>query len=111
MASDLSNSRVQRVQSEWRNTILICRKCSKKLGGGFGPNSKKPLTKALIKHLSLKKGRKASAGIVETGCLGVCPKNAVTVVNGSTSREWLLVRPGADLDDLAQQLNLLPDQA
>lgn len=94
------------VPANWRSTVLICRKCSKKLDGGFGKNGDKPLAKALRKHLALKKGRKAKAGIIETGCLGVCPRGAVTVVNGSASREWLLVRPGVDLDELAQELGL-----
>lgn len=86
--------------------MLICAKCSKKLGGGFGPKGKAPLAKALRKHLKLKKGRKAGAGIVEVRCLGVCPKGAVTVVNGADSRNWLLVPAGTDLDEVAQALQL-----
>jgi predicted metal-binding protein len=94
------------VQSNWRNSVLVCRKCSKKLDGGFGPKGDQRLAKALKKHLSIGKGRKASAGIVEVGCLGICPKGAVTVVNGSDSRDWLLVRTGADLDALAGELGI-----
>ena len=94
------------VSSGWETAVLVCRKCSKKLDGGFGPNGKERLSKALRKHLSLKKGRKGAAGILEVGCLGVCPKGAVTVVNGASSREWLLVRPGADLDELAETLGM-----
>jgi len=41
-------------------------------------------------------------------CLGVCPKGAVTVVDGAQSRDWLLVRAGADLNELAEALNLVP---
>jgi predicted metal-binding protein len=96
------------VRSNWQNAVLVCRKCERKLDGGFGPDGDARLAKALKRHLSLKKGRKAAAGIVEVGCLGVCPKGAVTVVNGAASREWLLVRPGADLDELAQALGLVP---
>ncbi|HAF41613.1 MAG TPA: hypothetical protein DCG90_07590 [Sphingobium sp.] len=97
------------VRSNWRNTVLVCRKCSRKLDGGFGPGGDERLAKALRRHLSIKKGRKGAAGIVEVNCLGVCPKGAVTVVNGADSREWLLVRPDADLDELAATLGLLPD--
>nr|WP_198162938.1 (2Fe-2S) ferredoxin domain-containing protein [Sphingobium sp. TCM1] len=97
------------VRSNWRNTVLVCRKCSKKLDGGFGPDGDDRLAKALRQHLSIRKGRKSAAGIVEVNCLGVCPKGAVTVVNGADSREWLLVRPDADLDELAATLGLLPD--
>ncbi|EZP69938.1 hypothetical protein BV96_03798 [Sphingomonas paucimobilis] len=97
------------VRSNWQQAVLVCRKCSKKLDGGFGPDGGERLAKALRRHLSLKKGRKAAAGIVEVNCLGVCPKGAVTVVNGAQARDWLLVRPGADLDELAQALGLAPD--
>lgn len=95
-----------RISSQWRTAILVCRKCSKKLDGGFGPKGDERLSKALRKHLALKKGRKAAAGIIEVNCLGICPKGAVTVVDGADSREWLLVRPGADLDVLAASLGL-----
>ena len=95
-----------RVRSNWANAVLVCAKCPKRLDGGFGPKGKQPLGKALRKHLHLKKGRKAAAGIVDVKCLGVCPRGAVTVVNGAASREWLLVPAGAELDKLAQELGL-----
>lgn len=96
-----------RVRSSWANAVLVCGKCSKKLGGGFGPKGKTPLAKALRKFLGLKKGRKAGLGIVEVKCLGVCPRGAVTVVNGADSQEWLMVPEGADLDEVARELGLL----
>lgn len=86
--------------------MLVCGKCSKKLGGGFGKNGKASLGKALRKHLELKKGRKAAAGVLDVKCLGVCPRGAVTVVDGSASREWLIVPGGADLDVVARELGL-----
>ncbi len=98
-----------RVRSNWSNAILVCSKCSKKVGGGFGPNGKQSLAKALRKHLGLKKGRKSAVGIVEVKCLGICPKNAVTVVNTDMPGEWQLVEPGADLDQVAAALALSDD--
>lgn len=95
-----------RVRSNWSNAVLVCTKCSKKLDGGFGPKGRQPLGKALRKHLDLKKGRKAAAGVVDVKCLGVCPRGAVTVVNGAASREWLLVPAGADLEELVAALDL-----
>lgn len=103
MASGLT----RHVRSGWDNAVLVCAKCSRKLDGGFGPKGKQSLAKALRKHLHLKKGRKAPVGIVEVKCLGVCPRGAVTVVNGAASREWLIVPAGADLDDLAGELQLV----
>jgi len=94
------------VKSDWSNTLLVCKKCSKKLGGGFGPKGRTPLAKALRQQLDLKKGRKSRVGIVEVKCLGVCPRGAVTVVNGKTPGEWSLVKAGADLDAIAAGLGL-----
>lgn len=97
------------VRSDWANTLLVCKKCSKKLGGGFGPKGKTPLAKALRQDLGVRKGRKGALGIVEVKCLGVCPKGAVTVVNGSKPGEWLLVSEGAAIEEIAAAL--APDPA
>lgn len=96
----------RRVKTRWSNAVLVCRKCSKKLKGGFGPEGKKPLARAMRKHLQLGKGRKSGAGIIEVGCLDVCPKRAVTVVDTRHPDQWLIVRPGANLDGLAHELGL-----
>jgi len=96
----------RRVKARWSNSVLICRKCSKKVKGGFGPDGDKPLAKALRKHLHLGKGRKAGAGIVEVGCLDLCPKRAVTVIDARRPDAWLVVHPGANLDALAHELGL-----
>lgn len=97
----------RRVASRWTNAVLVCRKCSKKLKhGGFGPDGDKPLAKALRRHLHLRKDRKAHAGIIEVGCLDICPKRAVTVIDTRHPDQWLIVRPGASLDALAHELGL-----
>ena len=98
--------RLKSVRSDWSNTLLVCRKCSKRLDGGFGPKGRTPLAKALRKHLGVEKGRKATLGIVEVKCLGVCPRGAVTVINGKAPGEWALVKAGADLDAVALDLGL-----
>src|SRR3546814_2096753 len=100
MAAELTRT----IPSGWQDVILVCRKCSKRQGGGFGPQGGKPLAKALRKHLGVKKGRKASVGIVEVGCLGVCPQDAVTLVKARDSLRWRLVPPAANLHALAHAL-------
>lgn len=95
-----------RVRSNWAQTILVCAKCSKKLGGGFGPKGKTGLAKALRHETGAGKGRKSSVGIVEVKCLGVCPKRAVTVIDGARPREWVLVPERADIDAIARELGL-----
>jgi predicted metal-binding protein len=97
------------LRSNWSNAVLVCAKCSKRVGGGFGGKGKAPLAKALRRHLKLKKGRKGAAGVVEVKCLGVCPRGAVVVLNGADSRMWHLVQPGTDLDAVAAAVGLAED--
>ena len=93
-----------RVRSNWARTVLVCAKCSKKIGGGFGPKGKTSLAEALRTEIGAGKGRKSPVGIVEVKCLGVCPKRAVTVVDGARSREWMLVPEGSDVAAVAEAL-------
>ena len=83
---------LKRVSSNWQSAALVCAKCSKKLGGGFGEKGRTPLAKALKKELG--KGRKARRGVVPVKCLGVCPKGAVTMIDTRRPREWMVVRAG-----------------
>ena len=96
---------IKRVRSDWQGAILVCGKCSKKIGGGFGKKGRISLAKALRKAMRWGKGRRAAAGIVETRCLGVCPKNAVVVIDTRASEEWLVVTAGADLCSLQRRIS------
>jgi len=99
---------VREVASRWRTAVLVCGKCSKRVGGGFGDDGRTGLAKALRRHLGLKKGRKGVAGVVEVKCLGLCPKRQVVVVPGGDPARWRLVEPGTDLDEVAAALDLSP---
>ncbi|MGP7795109.1 (2Fe-2S) ferredoxin domain-containing protein [Sphingomonas sp. CLY1604] len=92
------------VRSEWRGAVLVCGRCSKKLDGGFGKKGRRPLAKVLRKILGLKPGRKAALGVVETRCLGICPKGGVVLVDSRAPERWLVVREGADVAELAARL-------
>lgn len=92
------------VRSNWEATLLVCRTCSKRQSGGFGPKRKTPLAKALRKTLGAGKGRRARIGVVEVKCLGICPRHAVTVIDARNPRAWLLVRPGTDLGEVVSTL-------
>ena len=59
---------IGRVRSRWERVILVCGKCEKKLGGSFGADGNKRLSKLLRKRAG-GKGRKAAFGVVTTGCL------------------------------------------
>ena len=99
---------IRHIRSDWQDAVLVCGKCSKKVGGGFGPKGKTSLTKALRKLLGLGKGRKARVGVVESKCLGVCPKRAVVVARAGT---WLVVPDGADVARVVSELGLLERDA
>jgi predicted metal-binding protein len=95
-----------KIAAGWERTILVCGKCSKRIDGGFGERRRTPLAKALRKFLGVKRGRKASIGIVETRCLGVCPRGAVTVINGAAPAAWILIRGGTPIADVAASLGV-----
>lgn len=92
------------VHSNWSHALLICRKCSKKLKGGFGPDGDQRLAKALKRQLGPGKGRKGRLGILETGCFDVCPKRAVVLVDSRRPKIWRVVEQGADVEQLAREL-------
>lgn len=94
------------VRSDWSHTLMICAKCSKKVGGGFGAKGRQSLAKVLRKELGLKSGRKAAIGIVEVKCLKVCPRGAVTVVDSRDNQHWKIVRAGADTHVVMDELDL-----
>jgi predicted metal-binding protein len=94
----------QAVRAEWRQVVLICRKCSKKLGGGFGPDGDQSLAQALKRSSGGGKKRKAPRGVVEVGCLDVCPKRGVVVIDADRPREWLIVQEGTPVADVEARL-------
>jgi len=98
---------IKTAKTQWRDVVLVCRKCSKKLdGGGFGPDGDRSLRKALRKALKTGKGRKAELVVIETGCFDVCPKNAVVAVNAARPDALLIVPRGADLGEVRVRLGL-----
>ena len=104
----------RRMTADWRDVVLVCRKCSRKLDGGFGPQSDETLAKALRKALARAepgaprkvKTRRRPLAVVEVGCLDVCPKGAVLAMRGSAPGLWHLVPRGADLRDVIVRLGL-----
>lgn len=95
--------------THWRGTVVVCGKCSKRIGGGFGPKGKTPLHKALARAMNgggkLAKLLKWRSGVVESRCLKVCPKNAVVVIDGRAPDKWLIVPRDSDVDALAERLS------
>lgn len=97
---------IRAYRSRWRATVLVCARCEKKLGGGFGPEGKHRLSRLLRKRAGGGKGRKASLGVIATKCLKLCPKRAVTVVDGARPGEWLVVAAGTPIGEVELRLGL-----
>ncbi len=83
--------------------ILVCRKCGHKLKGGFGRKGKKDLSDALKQEFR-EAGQRRAVRVIETGCLSLCPKQAVTVMVGGKPGEMLAVPAKADVAELADRL-------
>ena len=96
----------QSVRSDWQAVVLVCGKCSRKVKGGFGADGRTTLDKALRAFIGKGKGRKAGMGAYEVPCLKVCPKHAVTVVDGARPGKWLIVPVGTPVAHVAAQLGL-----
>jgi predicted metal-binding protein len=92
----------------WRDVIILCRKCGKKCDGGFGPKRKETLKTALRQALR-ETGRRRQVRVMETACLGICPKNGVTALN-ATHPGTIHVIP-AGMDAPAAVRTLLGDHA
>ena len=92
------------VRAGWTGAVLVCGKCSRKLDGGFGRKGREGLARALRGQPGFGKGRKADVGVVETRCLGICPKGAVTIVDTRDPGRWRIVEEGADVEALAAEL-------
>ncbi|NQE60711.1 (2Fe-2S) ferredoxin domain-containing protein [Caulobacter sp. RHG1] len=103
----MSEKPIKRVKADWSEVVLVCRKCSKKLDGGFGADGDQKLSKALRKAIGAKsKGRKAKAAVIEVDCLDVCPKGAVVAVRASAPKDWAVIPRGASMTAVVERLGL-----
>ena len=87
------------IPAPWDGVVLVCRKCSKKLDGGFGPKGRQPLAKALRDGLKAM-GRRRALRVVEGGCLSLCPKAAVTIVGPAQPGAVLVVPKRMQVGDV-----------
>ena len=94
---------MQQVKAPWEGVALICRKCSRKLDGGFGKKGRQPLAKVLRQALK-DSGRRRALRVVAVDCLGLCPRQAVTVVGSAAPGQVLVVPAGASADEVVTAL-------
>ena len=93
----IDDKQIYNVQTGWTDTLLICRKCSRKLDGGFGPDGTDTLRRALRAGLRAA-GRRRQVGLMEVACLGVCPKRAVTTARASEPGSLRIVPEGTPVE-------------
>ncbi len=102
---------VRTVKTGWNDVLLICKKCSKKLDGGFGEDGTTTLRKAIRDRLR-ENGQRGQVGLIDVRCFGVCPKRAVTVVRASNPSELLVIPVGVPIDTvLSPGIRGEPDDA
>jgi predicted metal-binding protein len=95
--SPMSKSPVSRA-TPWRVVLIVCRKCGKKLDGGFGRKRKESLKSALRPH------RERDIRICEAACLGVCPKGGVTALNATSPGMIHVIPAGMDAAEAMETL-------
>ena len=101
-----STRAVREISVKWDDVLLVCRKCGKKQGGGFGPRGSSRLEKVLEKSLR-GKGRPRTK-VIAVPCLDICPKNAVVVLKGSQRGAAYIVSPGTPETEVLDALGLAP---
>jgi predicted metal-binding protein len=77
----------------WKTVILTCGKCARKMDGGYGPKGKDTLRTALNAALR-DAGRRREIHVIETRCMGICPKKATTMLNTSKPDAIMTVHKG-----------------
>lgn len=91
----MENSSISATPAPWQQVALVCGKCSRKLGGGFGKKGKHGL-QDVLKEAAKVAGQRRAVRVMEVGCLGLCPKRAVSAVSSARPDEVLVVPAGAE---------------
>lgn len=91
------------VEAPWQDLVLTCGKCTRKLKGGFGRKRRESL-RDLLKQGLREAGDRRRLRVIEVGCLGLCPKNAVTLVRASQPRAMRAIPEGADFARILEEL-------
>ena len=92
-------------RAPFRQALVVCGKCARKLGGGFGPKGRGPLRKELKRALK-RGGWGRDVRVLEASCLGLCPKRRQVVAGGAqlAAGRLLVVEPGADAAEVLDRL-------
>lgn len=94
----------------WKTVILLCGKCARKMDGGYGPGKKDTLRNVLRTELKAQ-GHRRDVRVIETRCLGICPKKAVTAINASAPNSIITVPKGTLAGEALAQIMAQPVHA
>ena len=87
----------------WQQVVIVCRKCGKKLDGGFGAKRNDSL-KTVLRRTLREAGRRREVRVLETSCMGICPKRGVTALNASRPGVLHVIPAGVDGADAVRTL-------
>jgi predicted metal-binding protein len=93
--------------TSWKTVLLLCGKCGSKLDGGYGRKGKASLKTDLRATLKAA-GYGRTVRVIETRCMGLCPKKAVTALNAGAPDRLFAVPRG---HHAVATLNLLLESA
>ena len=87
--------RIRTAKAKFSEIVAVCTKCAKRQG--LGKRALRDLLKAEIRRTHTRRKLR----IVETGCLGPCPKRALAVATGASLAQGriLLIDPAAAPSD------------
>jgi predicted metal-binding protein len=89
----------------WKTVILLCGKCARKMRAGYGPSGKETLRTAL-REAFRENGHRRDLRIIETRCMGICPRKAVTALNASRPEKIFTIPRGtAATEAMARLVN------
>jgi len=102
---------IKRLKAGWRDVLLVCRRCSRRLDGGFGPGEEQKLAKALKGELGQQGKKKAKSrhvrvAVLEVGCFDICPKGGVVVARAGQPGHWLVVPAGTPPGEVLRALGI-----
>lgn len=106
MTAEPAPPNIRRHKAKWREVVLVCRKCTKNVRGGFGAKGRISLRKALRRELALPKGRRSPVAVIEVGCFGVCPKKAVTTFSSARPEVLQAIPPRTQMAVVVEALGL-----
>lgn len=103
----MSKKSLREIPAKWNDILLVCRKCSKKVGKRFGRDGDQILEKALKAELKTAPGE-GRWKVASVACLDICPKNAVCLVQASVPGKVHLVTAEAALIEVFGELAPVP---